>query len=253
MQEFLHAMVRAANHPALLRIAGNLTIGTSTGPSDSEVDDYDVGGGVTINTGAGSPNPTSANVVALESRPTITGVIPVIGGNVLLSGTAVAGVSPGLLLDLGTANPLTIDGGLRINTMGTGSVTIVLQDLRVPNGATSIVLGAQTSGDQVSVQGSTIASLFNTLSLTSSAGGSNTFNIQNQAGQVDFGGTVNVQLGPGSDTLNLAANASSPGGVPNAVVELFAPALFEGGKGTNAAFEGSGVFSVLAPQFRNFP
>jgi hypothetical protein len=242
----------AANHTTLLRIGGGLMIGTASGQSDSEVDDYDVGAGVTINTGPGMANQTSGNVVGLGSRLALAGAIPAIGGSVLINGTAVAGTTPGLLLDLGTASPLTINGGLAINATGTGSVTINLQDLQVPSGATSVVLGGQTAGDVVSVSGSTLKAVFNGFRLTSAALGNNSFDFQNQAGEIDFGGAVLVQLGSGSDTLNLAANTSSRGGVPNAVVEFLANSLFDGGQGTNGRFEGTGVFSVFAPQFRNF-
>jgi len=172
--------------------------------------------------------------------------------HISVSGTAVPGLSPGLLIDLGTSTPLTVEGNLTVNAGGTGSVAATLQDLRVASGATSITLGEQTSSDTVSVQGSAISSLFNSFSLTSSAGGNNTFNIQDQVGETDFGGAVSFQLA-GSNTVNLAADAANPGGVSGAVVDLFSTSVFNGGTGTNHKFVGAtNVFFVFALQFRNF-
>jgi len=39
----------------------------------------------------------------------------------------------------------------------------------------------------------------------------NVFNIQDHAGETDFAGTVNLQLGAGNDTLNLAADTNNTG------------------------------------------
>jgi len=246
----------AVHNGTLLHISGNLVITTAGGQSDSELNDYDVHGSVTINTGPGGKNPSAASVVGIENSVTLSASAgtPVIGGSVNVSGTAVPGPSPGLLIDLGTSDPLTIEGNLTVNASGTGSIGATLQDLRVASGATSVTLGKHTSGDTVSVQGSAISSLFNSFSLTSSAGGSNTFNIQDQGGETDFGGAVSFQLA-GSNTVNLAADAGNAGGVSGAVVDLFSTSVFNGGTGTNHKFVGAAntnVFVVFTPVFRNF-
>jgi len=245
----------AVNNATLLHISGNLVITSAGGQSDSELNDYNVHGSVTINTGAGITNQSVASFVGMENNAPLSASAgtPVIGGSVSITGAAVPGAATGLLLDLGTSNPLTIEGNLTINAGGSGSVVTNLQDLRVAGGATSITLGKHTSGDTVSVQGSAVTALFNSFSVSSSAAGNNTFNIQDQSGQTEFGGAVNFQLGAGSDTLNLAADSGSAAGVSGAVVELFSTAVFNGGAGTNQKFVGAAnVFVVFTPQFSNF-
>jgi hypothetical protein len=247
----------AVNHATLLHVSGNLAISTGGGQSDTEVSDYSVHGNVMIDTGPGIKNQTAASVIGIENNPHLPASAgpPVIGGAVILRATAPAG-PPRLIINLGTGGPLTFEGNLSVSAGGTGSVTVTLQDLRVANGSTSVILGGQTSGDTVSVQGATITSLFNSFTLSSLATGSNTFSIQDQAGETDFGGAVNYQLTGQTNTLNLAADSNNTGGVSGAVVKLFGSSVFNGGAGTtNPLFEGSPgtnlLFSVT-PLFSHF-
>jgi hypothetical protein len=248
--------ISAGVEQALGTIGGSLVVSTLTGQSDTQLNDYNVVGSVTIGTGAGIKNQATGSLVGIENAATVTGTagMPSIGGNVTINGTAVAGAAPGLLIDLGTANPLTIAGRLTINAMGTGSANVTLQDLRVL-GNTAITLGSQTQGDTLSVQGAATTALFNAFSVVSMATGANTFDIQDRSGETDFAGAVSYQLGAGNDTLNLAADAGNPAGVAGAVVDLFAAASFDGGTGTNTLFEGTAnanLFFITRPKFVRF-
>ncbi len=222
-------------------IGGNVTI---TGIGSTFLDDYNVNGNVTIHNSGGAPA-----VVGVENLKTSVG-IPVIDGNVTITGATATGMNPGLIIDIGTGgadgtnttlnNPLFIEGNLGITASGTGSVAVDLNDLSVANGTTSVNLGAQTSGDTVQVQGSaSVTSVFDAFNITSSAAGT-TVGIQDAAGTIEFGGAVNVQLGGKSatNTLDLAADSGNAAGVVGAVVDLFSPAVFNGGAGTTSTLFG---------------
>jgi hypothetical protein len=248
--------ISAGVEQALGTIGGSLVVSTLSGQSDTQLNDYNVVLSVTIGTGAGIKNQSAGSFVGIENAATVTGTagMPSIGGSVTINGTAVAGLAPGLLIDLGTANPFTIGGRLTHNAVGTGSASITLQDLRVL-GATAITLGSQTHGDTLSVQGATTTALFNAFSVVSLATGANTFTIQDQAGKTDFAGAVSYQLGAGNDTLNLAADAANPTGLPGAVVDFFTTASFDGGTGTNTLFQGTAntnLFFITRPKFIRF-
>ena len=79
--------------------------------------------------------------------------------------------------------------------------------------------------------------------------GGNTVNIGTVPGTVTFGGPVQVQLGNGTNTLNLAATIQS-GAVPGSQVYFKKQAVFDGGNGKNTKYVGVNVFG--APQFNNF-
>jgi hypothetical protein len=265
--------ISATNDQTLTTIGGNVTITTASGESDSELYDYNVHGNVTINTGPGVAGQTVANFVGIENIQSFTGSgVPVIGGNVTVKGTAVAGASPGLVVNFGTgitqdtnpnnmpqatANlPLTIAGNLTIKARGSGAADIDLNDLSVPNGTTTLNLGAATSGDTVQVQASAgLVSVFNNFVILSHAGGSNTFSLQDGAGTLEFGGVVNVHLGLGADTLNLAADSGAAAGVANAVIDFLSASRFNGGGGVNKLFEGAAdlnLFSFSSPTLKHF-
>jgi hypothetical protein len=83
--------------------------------------------------------------------------------------------------------------------------------------------------------------------------GGDTVNIGTVAGAVTFGDTVQVQLGNGTNTLNLAATITQSGGVPGSQVYFNKQAVFDGKKGKNTKYVGaSGVDVFGAPQFNNF-
>jgi hypothetical protein len=215
-----------------------------------------VAGKVAVGTGAGISNQAAASFVGIENAaavPSAAGT-PWIGGNVTVNGAAVPGMSPGLVIALGTANPLTIAGGLTVNATGTGSASVTLQDLQVYH-TTAVTLGSQTQNDTLSVQGATTAAWFNGLSVVSMATGANTFNMQDRAGETDFAGPVSYQLRAGNNTLNLAADSANPSGVAGAMVDLFASASFNGGPGSNTLFQGTAntnLFFITAPKFMHF-
>ena len=247
--------ISATNDENLATIGGNVTITTASGESDSELYDYKVSGNVSINTGAGIAGQNTGSFVGIENTQSFsTSGIPVIGGNVTITGTAVF-AGPLLVIDLGTASPLTIDGNLSVNANGAGSAAIDLNDLSVANGSTSLTLGGQTHDNTVSVQGSTVTSVFDSFTMTSAASETNTYNIQDQAGTLEFAGPLNLQLGVGSDTVNLAADINHIGGFPGAVVDLFGTSTFNGGPGTNDLFEGTHnaeLFFTSDPQISHF-
>jgi hypothetical protein len=248
--------ISAGTDKALGTIGGSLVVSTSTGQSDTQLNDYNVVGNVTIGTGAGIKNQAVGSFVGIENAATVTGIAgtPWIGGNVTINGAAVVGIAPGLLIDLGTANPLRIAGGLTINALGTGSASVMLQDLRV-SGSTTITLGSQTQADTLSVRGATTTALFNAFSVVSTATGANTFDVQDRAGETDFAGPVTYQLRAGNNTLNLAGDASNPTGVAGAVIDWFAAASFDGGPGSNTLFEGTANANLLfitRPRFLHF-
>lgn len=220
----------AANDQTLTTIGGNLTINTMSGISDSEVDDYNVHGTVMINTGTGITGQTTGSIVDLESTQTVaTSGIPTIGGNVTITATTVADLSPGLTIAVGTSsNPTIMHGNLSITATGTGvsanngpasSVGISLTNLRIASGAASITLAGQTSGDTVSVNGTSglseyPVSDYGSLSITSNATGANTYNIQNQAGETDVDNTVSLQLtnpsAIGADAVQIGDTNQAP-------------------------------------------
>jgi hypothetical protein len=254
--------ISATNDENLTTISGNLFISTASGQSDSELYDYNVVGNVTIDTGAGVAGQLVPSFVGVENIQSFPGSgTPVIGGNVTIQSTTVSSVLPGLIIDFGTGIvpvnlPLVIEGNLNISVNGTGSVGIDLNDLSVPDGTTSVTLGPLTSDCSVSVQGSTVTSVYNSFFLISKAGGFNTFSIQDQAGETDFDGPVAVRLGSGNDTLNLGGDVNNPTGVPGAVAKFFRRSAFNGGSGTNVLFGGLAspdVFFKRPPKIVNFP
>jgi hypothetical protein len=255
-----HTVLSAAKNKGLLTIGGNLSISTSTGQSDSEVFDYHVHGNVSVTTGTGIAKQTTANFVGIENSQTAKGSgVPVIDGSVTITGSTVAGLSPGLIVDMGTDGssghfPLTVLGNLTVNASGTGAATIDVNDLNVANGTTTVTLAATTSNDVVAIQGASVTSVFKNLTITSSATGSNFFDLQDAKGTMQVTGTTNVMLGSGNDTLDLAADPNNPNGVSGAMLQLFGTSTFDGGLGTNHLFDAPNttLFFITAPTFRHF-
>ncbi|HZZ82846.1 MAG TPA: hypothetical protein VFE62_30380 [Gemmataceae bacterium] len=261
-----HTVFSADNYQGLLAVHGNVSITTTNGQSDSEIYDYNVSGSVSITTGAGILNQSAPNLAGIEDNQTVSGSgIPVIGGNVTIVGTPTKNLSPGLIINLGIDNsannyPLVIAGNLAITTNGTGSAKITLNDLNVGTGAagtttattfgaTTITLGSTTSNNVVSVQGSSVTSVYWNFTLTSAAGGANSFNFQNQAGTLEMTGTTKVTLGAGNDTVALATAS-------NSILELFGTSTFDGGAGIDQLFNGpvgTDLFYIFTPVIKNFP
>jgi len=233
--------ISATNDANLTNIGGNLTINTTSGQSDSELYDYNVHGNVTITTGTGTAG--QENFVGLENIQTFsTSGIPVISGNVTITGSTpasghldvVAGTDLGDPMVNGGAGaaadlPLTILGNLTINATGPAQtprpVFVDLNDLNVPNGTTTITLGAGTQGNTVDVQaGISLTSVYNNFTVVSSSSG-NGISIQDQGGTTVFHGKVDVQLKVGTTgTIFLAADAGNDAGVGSgggAVAEVF--------------------------------
>jgi hypothetical protein len=246
------------NDHNLTTIEGNVSITTATGQADNEIADANVVGNVTINTGAGISGQVTQQVVAIAVVQTVTAAgNPTIGGNVTITTSSLPG-SGGAFVVVGHDNVLlNIAGNLTIKGSGTGAVGVILHDVSVPNGTTSITLGAQTTGNTVYVYGTTFNSVFNTFTLTSAAAsGSNILSIQDQAGETDFLGKVTVSLGTGNDLLNVAADAAHTFGVFKAVIRLFSSSSFNGGTGaTNQHYAGEIGVNLLfssGPVFSHF-
>ncbi len=240
--------IGALNDQTLATIGGNAAINTTSGMSDSELSDYNVHGNVTINTGAGIAGQTVGSIVDVENKQTVsTSGIPAIGGKVSITGTTAAdATSPsGLTINVGTSsNPLIIHGNLTVSanrgTMETnrrgniGSVAVDLTDLHIASGATSIIFGGQTLSDTVNIGGASTVSDFNGLSITSNALGS-TYNIQNMAGETDFGNSVSLNVGKGTQVD--FGHAPSQGAAEDGTVHI------TGNLGITSA--GGGVITVL--------
>src|SRR5262249_35816809 len=136
-----------------------------------------------------------------------------------------------------------------------GIADITLNDLDVSTGTTNITLGASTHDNTVSVQGSSVTAMFDDFFLTSSAGGSNIFSFQDQAGTLQLTGTVKVLLGNGNGTVNIAADSNNTNGVSNAIVEFFGHSLFDGDGGSDSLFaglNGTNVFFIFSPVVIDF-
>jgi hypothetical protein len=223
--------ISATSDQNLTNIGGNLTINTTSGPSQSELYDYNVHGNVNINTGTGAAG--QKNFVGLENIQSFsTSGVPVINGNVNITGSTTAGSvldvvagtdigDPQVNNGMGAAAdlPLTILGNLTISATGPAKtpapVFVDLNDLNVPNGTTAITLGAGTMANTVMVQaGTSLTSVYNNFTATFNSSGGSGLSIQDQGGTTVFHGTVNVQFNTGnSSTVFLAADAGSDAGV----------------------------------------
>ncbi len=264
------------NNTTLLTIHGNLSITTTTDNSDTEVYDYNVHGTVTLGAGTGVVNQAFANIIGLEDNQTTAGSgIPVIGGNVVITGSTVPGptgspLTPGLIVALGTSTstttpstnknyPLILQGGLSVTTAGTGSANIDLNDLDLtaPVSTTTITLGVGNKNDLVMVQGSpTFTSVYDAFTVTATSADGTTLDLQDAAGNLDITGAITDALGVGSVanpvTLNLAADAGNPTGVTNAVIDLFGIDSFKATGTGNALFQGAhniNLFWLNVPTF----
>ena len=167
-----HTTFSVNNNNSLLNIHGNLTITTTTGQSDTEVYDYNVGGNVTLGAGAGIASQSSASLVGLENNQTLPltnkiPIIPTIGGSVTVTGGTQPGLNPALNVFVGTNNlnqdfPLVIGNGVNANITGTGAANVVLNDLTVA-GTSDIAFGSTTTTDTVNIRGDKVLTSFGTL------------------------------------------------------------------------------------------
>ena len=81
--------------------------------------------------------------------------------------------------------------------------------------------------------------------------GGNTVNIGTALGTVTFEGPVQVQLGNGTNTLDLAATIAQKGGMPGSQVYFKKQVVFVGGNGKNTkGASGANVFG--SPRFNEF-
>jgi hypothetical protein len=237
---------------ALLNILGGLSVSTTSGQSDTEIDDYNVHGSVTVSTGAGISNMANPNFVGIANhqKNTATGP-PVIGGAVSITGTTVSTLNAGFVLEMGTDGasgdfPLVLDNNLSVTVGGTGGSNMILQDVVAEYGTTTFTLGASTGtkgvGNMLEVFGTLITSAFNNFNVTSLNGinSLNTFDLQDHKGTMHIGGTMKWTFGASVDVINLAADANNDTGFSGAELDLYAiptsltPAIsFEAKLGTN--------------------
>ena len=249
------------NDVNLLAIHGSLSISTTSGQSDTEVYDYNVHGAVTLAAGAGIAGQDFASIIGLEDNQTVaTSGVPVIGGAVTITGTAITGIPTGLIINLGTngiaANnfPLILQSTLALTTTGSGAAKVTFNDLNVANGATTITMSG--ANDSFTVQSSSVTSIFSAFTINSTATGNNTWNLQDQAGNLEFTGTVSVVFGSGADTLDVAADSINTSGVNGASIDFFGKTTFNGGAGSDFIHEGTtnvNLFYLVTPTVLSFP
>ncbi len=201
----------AGNNKGLLTVAGGLSIATTSGNTDTEVDDYNVGGTLSINAGSGVSG--LSDFVGVSNKQADSGTIMDIKG-ISITGAAPANVNPGLNVLLGTGKvggdfPLVIGtGGLTIGATGSGSAGFTLNDLFV-TGATILNLAASTKGDTVNILGDQVLSTYGNLTINGSAGGNNTYNLQTATGTVAVYGAANFNLGGGNDAVNVGSGVGA--------------------------------------------
>jgi hypothetical protein len=211
----------ANNYKGLLTIAGNLSISTTGGQSDTEVNDYNVHGSAAITTGIGITGQNNANFVGIENNMTIKNA-PVIGGLLTVTGSTVSSQTPGLVVDLGTTYPITLHSGLTVGVTGTGSAQIILQDLTVDHGTTSVTFGSLTSNNNLQVYGKMVTSVYSAFNITSSStSGTSVYQFQDQKGTLQIDGLVKWKFGNANTILDLAADSGNTGGVKSALLEFY--------------------------------
>jgi hypothetical protein len=196
------------NNTARSSIGGSLAIANQTGTINNFIADISVLGKVNIANGVGAAVTTFTNSALT--------VPPVFGKSVTITGTGANDIS-----FLGGAGglPVTIDGGLTINTPTVNQGNdITLNDLNVV-GATSITLG--TGADTVDIENSTFVNAFT----LATGAGDDDVTIQGIAGQTIFAGFTQVGLGTGANTFTLAPAGGD-------VVTLLNSAVFGGGGST---------------------
>jgi hypothetical protein len=211
-----------AVNTALANIGGNVRIsnasGDSTGGGD-RVGDVHVKGNVSLSLGSGAFTATVANVLgaagtAIDGNLTVTGGID--GADTIALG---AGGAAGVALTVG--KNLTVRAG-------THAATITVDNVSV-NGNTNITTGSEADTITIDGAASDEGSTFSGAFVVSTGAGTDTLSINATAGSTattDFEGKVSVNLGPDSDTLNLAA-----GGVVNFLAPANVPVVFDGGAG----------------------
>ncbi len=200
----------ALNNKGLLTVAGGLSIATTSGQSDTEVYDYNVGGTLNINAGSGASG--LGDFVGISNKQTNSGTVMAIK-TVTITGAAVANVNPGLNVLLGTGTsggdfPLVIEDGLTIGATGSGSAGFTLNDLFV-TGTTTLNLASSTKGDTVNILGDQVLSTYDNLTINGSAGGNNTYNLQTATGTVEVVGAANFNLGGGNDAVNVGSSSGA--------------------------------------------
>ena len=143
------------NNQNLLTIGGNLTISTTTGQSDTEINDYNVHGALSITGGAGVSNQANPNIVGVENNQTYSGSgVPTFGSISITAGSVAAGLD----IDLGTTEtanadyPFIVATTLSVSATGSGSVAMELDGLTV-GGAATLSDASTTSGDTINIFG----------------------------------------------------------------------------------------------------
>ena len=203
---------------ALLTIGGNLSIASSTiGQATIRVNDYNINGNLSINTGNGGHN----NFVGFYDSST-THLIPTIRGNVSIT-TAGTGNVEIDVADGGT--PLAILGGLTVNaSAATGSVIVHEGSLATVGNASAtggIHITTGAGRDDVEIDESGSGSTFNGALFISTGTGDDTVAFNDNAGSATFlFAAVSVNEGAGNDSLQLGIDGP---------VNFFKTATFSGG------------------------
>ncbi len=226
------------NNQHLLTIGGNLTVITTTGQSDTEINNYNVLGAFTVNGGAGIAGQQNGSIVAINNCPVFPGGpavagVPVFGSISITAGSILTGtgVNAGLNVllgtgvgsELGVAGPIPVNntppvflapdypfivtGALSVSATGTGSVNMYLDGLTVGGAATLTTSATNNNGVNIVVLGDQATTSFGSLTVNvlSNATGvnaaTNNVYLQAQQGTMNVAGALNVNLGSGNDTV----------------------------------------------------
>jgi hypothetical protein len=222
--------ILAQNSANLLKIGGSLSVTTTSGGNVFQVQDYSVGGNMSLNAGPGQ------DVIQYDVGSN-TGQSPTVKGNA----SFVAG--GGSVVQLGLSGvAAVINGGLSINTssgsQSLGSVVQIQSLAAVGNTSLTGGISITTGGgaDVVQIDPAGTGSNFNGAVKINTGGGNDVLQIDGGGtSQTNFFSTVNADEGAGNDTLTLGntgpvaffktatfTGGSAANDVNNTIVEIFA-------------------------------
>jgi hypothetical protein len=194
-------LFKAFKSPTLLNIGGNVAVTSFSGTLVGILDDYNVGGNVTMNAGSGSNNS-----LEIEVLPGL-GVGSTIKGNVSM---LAHGKSTSVLVG-SSGVPLEIDGGLTVNLSGSqGFCGVSLAGLTsVGNsslaGRIIIIGGSEIDSLDIDNGGAfAVGSTFKGAVSISTGAGNDTVRINGGLASTTFLSTVSVNQGAGDDSLEIA-------------------------------------------------
>ena len=231
--DFLEVSLNASQQT----VDGNVSFSTISGHVTDVVDDTNVQGNVTYRYGSGQATESlGANRLF---------AVPTIGGNVRIRGSGPASVFIGNDA-LDSHHGVNISGGVTIGTGG-GDDAVTFTDAQV-KGSTAVQTSAGNDTVTIDTGRSAVGSTFGGNVFIGTSEGSDVVNIRaTGTTTTTFQSHLHVDLGPSNDTLNLALSSK-------VFLNAAAPALFDGGTGTDALNVVLGnLVAVSPPLFVNFP